>query len=72
MQLRTVSGFERCSNVPTQLVHEVLKRIDKLEEKFVVHLTESGNIKTDLQWLKWINMGIAALVLFKLVADWIK
>jgi hypothetical protein len=58
--------------VPTKVTHEVLKRIDQLEEKFTTHLTESGTIKTDLLWLKWINMGIAALVLFKLVADWIK
>lgn len=58
--------------MPNKTVTEVIKRLDELEKLFTSHLTESGTIKTDLQWLKWINMGIAALVLFKLVVEWVK
>lgn len=54
-----------------KLAKEVLARIRRLEEDFTQHLRESGAIQADLKWLKWINMGICALVLFKLVADWI-
>jgi len=58
--------------MPQHIAHQVLKRLDKLEKTFTEHLIESTGIKADLRWLKWINMGIAALVLFKLVADWIR
>jgi hypothetical protein len=58
--------------VPSKVVSELMQKFKELEQAFTVHIKESGAIQADLKWLKWINMGIAALVLFKLVADWIK
>ncbi len=59
------------TNMPNKDVKSVLERLISVEAKFNQHLIEGGGIKKDLEWLKWINMGIAALVLLKLVADWI-
>jgi hypothetical protein len=58
--------------MPSRIVNELMHDVKELKKSFSQHLQESGAIKTDLIWLKWINTGIAALVLFKLVADWIK
>lgn len=41
------------------------KRITKLEDAFVQHLAESGEIRGDLKWLKkafWTLAGIGATV----------
>ena len=54
-----------------KLTSELLLRIKALEEGLNMHLIEGSQVKNDIKWLKWINMGIAALVLFKLVSDWI-
>jgi len=36
-------------------------RVDKIEEALIAHLTESGEIKSDLKWLKrgmwWVIGG---------------
>lgn len=58
--------------MPTAAVTAVINRIKALEDSLKDHLIESGAIKSDLTWLKWINTGIAGLVLLKLVVDWIK
>lgn len=50
---------------------KLIERIEMLEKVIASHLQESGEIRSDLRWLKWINMGIAALVCFKLVADFL-
>jgi hypothetical protein len=37
------------------------KRMDKLEEAFITHLTESGEIRADLKWVKkavWTLVGL--------------
>ena len=58
--------------MPTNKLPEFITRLRAIEEKMTNHLIESTGIKADIVWLKWLNMGVAALVLFKLVADWIR
>lgn len=41
------------------------KRLTKLEDAFILHLTESGEIRGDLRWVKkaiWTLAGIGATV----------
>lgn len=58
--------------MPNKTVIEVIRRLAVVEEQLRVHLIEGSGIKKDLSWLKWINMGIAALVFFKMVAEFIR
>lgn len=58
--------------MPNKTVSYLLQEFQHLKDQFAAHIEESGSIKTDIRWLKWINMGIAALVFFKMVADFIK
>lgn len=38
------------------------KRLTKLEDAFIQHLTESGEIRSDLKWLKRAFWTIAGLI----------
>jgi hypothetical protein len=58
--------------MPNNIAKEVLLRLVRVEQQLEGHLIEGTGVKADIKWLKWINMGIAALVLFKLVADWVR
>ena len=58
--------------MPNKVVQTLIDQVAELDKKLTQHLIEGTGVKSDIHWLKWINMGIAALVLFKLVADWIK
>lgn len=58
--------------MPTKIVSDLIGQIRELDDKLTQHLIEGTGVKSDIKWLKWINMGIAALVLFKLVADFIR
>lgn len=42
---------------PTRLP-EFIARLTSLEEKMEAHLIESGDIRGDIKWLKWLVMGI--------------
>jgi uncharacterized membrane protein len=46
--------------MPTKAANAVIARINKLEENLEKHLIESGEIRSDLTWLKkafWLLSG---------------
>lgn len=48
------------------------RRLSKLEDAFILHLTESGEIRSDLKWLKkafWTLAGLGVMVTAGLVGE---
>lgn len=45
--------------MPNKVVTYLIAEVQELKEAFNGHIAESGNIKTDIKWLKWFVMGIA-------------
>lgn len=51
------------------------KRLTKLEDAFLIHLAESGEIRSDLKWLKrafWALAGLGTTVAGYLITDAIR
>lgn len=44
--------------MPPNRLEEFVARLTGLEHKMTLHLEESGEIRADLKWLKWLVMGI--------------
>ena len=45
--------------MPSKLVEKLMDEVTDLRRALEVHLREGGQIKSDIQWLKWLVMGIA-------------